>query len=269
MVVDGSVTMPTAMTEHGGIPTMQLVRALTGAALAGALVLAVAAPAAASTPETTLRAFHDSPDTGKVEILVNGAPAGIQLTYPNATPYIKLPVGAKVTVRIIEGTGTGAALDITVPASTRPLTVAAIGSLTALVDGNPANDGQALRLKAYADRAGLWGNWALLRVNHTSPDAPAVDVQVRLGGYWVTVIRSLDFAESSAYLPLPQKNPFTGKLINYTFRVKVSGTSTVVTQVTTPLPNKAQSVWAIGFASKLGTASPDAFGLKITKDGAN
>jgi hypothetical protein len=248
---------------------MRRFRALTGATLAGALALAVVAPAAAATPETTLRAFHDSPDTPRVAILVNGSPSGIELAYPDITPYIKLPVGAVVTVRILEGAAAGASLDVTVPASTRPLTVAAIGSLGALVDGNPANDAQALRLKAYADRAGIWGNWALLRVNHTSPDAPAVDIQVRLAGFWVTVIRSLDFAESSAYLPLPQKNPFTGRLINYTFRVKLTGTSTVVKTVTTPLPNKAQSVWAIGFAAKLGSGTFDAFGLKITKDGAN
>jgi hypothetical protein len=247
---------------------MRRFRTLAASALAGALTLAIVAPAAATgTAETTLRAFHNSPDTPRVEILVNGAASGIELSYPDITPYIQLPVGAEVTVRILEGAAAGASLDITVPASTRPLTVAAIGSLAELLDG--VAESSDLRLQAYADKAGVRGNWALLRVNHTSPDAPAVDVQAKLFGRWVTVIRDLEFGESSAYLPLPQKNPLTGKLITYNFRVKISGTSTVVTTVATPLPNRAQTVWAIGFAGQLGAGTPDAFGLKITKDGRN
>lgn len=247
---------------------MRRFRTLAASALAGALTLAIVVPAAATgSAETTLRAFHNSPDTPRVAILVDGAASGIELSYPDITPYIKLPVGSTVSVKILTGPAAGAALDIKVPASSRPLTVAAIGSLAGLLDGVAAPGD--LRLKAYSDRAGIRGNWALLRVNHTSPDAPAVDVQAKLFGRWVTVIRHLEFGESSAYLPLPQKNPFTGKLIKYDFRVKISGTSTVVTTVTTPLPNDAQTVWAIGFAGKLGAGTPDAFGLKITKDGRN
>jgi hypothetical protein len=243
-------------------------RALGVAVLAGALVAGTAIPAMAGGGTTRLRAFHDSPDTPKVDILVNGQPSGFEdVPYKAITPYVDLPVGAEVTVRIVEGPATGAELKISVPASDRPLTVAAIGSLQYLLDSDASNDGRALQLKAFADRqGGLW-NTALLRVVHTSPDAPAVDIQVHLGGRWVTVIDGLRFGKASPYLPLPQR--FLGKPIRYTFRVLIDGTRDEVTRVTTPLPNKAQSVWAIGFAGKGVNTTSDSFSLFITKDGRN
>jgi hypothetical protein len=244
------------------------IRALSVAVLAGALVAATAIPAMAGGGTTRLRAFHDSPDTPKVDILVNGKPSGFEdVPYQAITPYVDLPVGATVTVRIVEGAAAGAELEITVPRSERPLTVAAIGSLGYLLDRDASNDGRALQLKAFTDRAGAGWNIGLLRVVHTSPDAPAVDIQVHLGGRWLTVIDGLRFGKASPYLPLPQR--FLGKPIRYTFRVVIDGTRNEVTRVTTPLPEKAQSVWAIGFAGKGVTTTPDSFGLFVTKDGRN
>lgn len=244
------------------------IRALSVAVLAGALVAATAIPAMAGGGTTRLRAFHDSPDTPKVDILVDGKPSGFEdVPYKAITPYVDLPVGAKVTVRIVEGAAAGAELEIVVPRSDRPLTVAAIGSLGYLLDRDASNDGRALQLKAFSDRAGAGWNIGLLRVVHTSPDAPAVDIQVHLGGRWVTVIDGLRFGKASPYLPLPQR--FLGKPIRYTFRVVVDGTRTEVTRVTTPLPEKSQSVWAIGFVGKGVNTSADSFSLFVTKDGRN
>ena len=247
---------------------MRRFRTLAASALAGALTLAIVVPAAATGPaETTLRAFHNSPDTPRVAILVNGAASGIELSYPDITPYIKLPVGATVSVKVLEGRAAGAALDVTVPASSRPLTVAAIGSLAELLDG-VAEPGD-LRLQAYATRPGSVATGRSFASTTRAPTLPPSTSRPSCSGAGPRSSATSSSGESSSYLPLPQKNPFTGKLIKYNFRVKISGTSTVVTTVSTPLPNDAQTVWAIGFAGKLGAGTPDAFGLKITKDGRN
>jgi len=253
---------------------MRRLRAASLAGLAGLLLLTVAAPVSAASPMGKIRAFHDSPDTPAVDIYVNGGRVLENVAYKAVSPYLEVPayatytVGVKVWDADTDDAGDAFALTRSVYLGTQPTTVAAIGSLTALLDGTAApND---LRLKVYRDRAGLAGNWSLVRVNHTSPDAPAVDVQVRIAGFWLTVVPNLSFGRSSIYLPLPQRNPWTGAPINYTFRVKVAGTATVVKQFTTPLPYKALSVWAIGFLDPAAFGSTNAFEVPfVTKDGAN
>ena len=92
----------------------------------------------------------------------------------------------------------------------RPTTIAAIGSLT--------GDGGALQLKVLRDRDTISRHLTRLRVAHTSPDAPAVDVQAKLAGRWVQVVRDLEF-EASGYLLLPAWK--------YRLRIVAAGTNTV------------------------------------------
>lgn len=253
---------------------MRRLRVASLAGLAGILVLGIAAPAAASTTMGKVRAFHNSPDTPAVDVYVNGGRVLENVAFKGVSPYLEVPayrtytIGVKVWDADTDDANDPFALQRSVYVGTQPTTVAAIGSLTELLDG--VAEASDLRLKVYRDRAGISGNWSLVRVNHTSPDAPAVDIQVRLGGKWVTVVPDLAFGKSSAYLPLPQKNPWTGAFVNYTFRVKVAGTSTVVSQFTTPLPYKALSVWAIGFLDPTGYGSTNGFEVPfVTKDGRN
>ena len=119
------------------------------------------------------------------------------------------------------------------------------------------------------DRKGVGGNWALVRVAHTSPDAPAVDIQVRFGKRWIRVVEDLSFGEKSPYLPLPAKNPFSGKAIKWDIRIVAAGTNTVVLKLDdVKLPrNRALTVWATGFLSPVG--SLPGFGVKVTPDGRN
>jgi hypothetical protein len=231
-------------------------------ALTTLLALAFALPATSAAAEMgKIRAFHDSPDTPAVDIWVNGAKALTGVTFGTVSPYLVVPQGDyRIEVKVSpSGAGDPAALSRTVTLGSTPKTVAAIGSL--------AGDGGALRLKVLNDRRGIAGNWALLRVAHTSPDAPAVDVQLRLGRYWVPVIRSLAFGSATGYLPLPANNPFTGSPIKYDFRIVAAGTNTVVkTLDDVVLPKgRALTVWAVGFLTPL--SGTPGFGVQITPDG--
>jgi hypothetical protein len=82
-----------------------------------------------------------------------------------------------------------------------------------------------------------------LRVAHTSPDAPAVDVQAKLAGRWVRVVRHLEFGEASGYLLLP-----AGK---YRLRIVAAGTSTVVKDLgkVRLKGSTSYTAWAVGFLS--------------------
>lgn len=233
-------------------------------ALTALLVLAFALPAATSAAGTgKIRAFHDSPDTPAVDIYVNGAKTLTGVTYGTVSPYLSVPKGSYLLeVKVSPSTTHDpAALSRTVYVGATPLTVAAIGSLS--------GDGGALQLKVYRDRKGVAGNWALVRVAHTSPDAPAVDIQVRFGKRWIPVIEDLAFSEKSSYLPLPARNPFTGRAIKWDIRIVAAGTNTVVLRLDdVKLPrNRALTVWAVGFLSPVG--SLPGFGVKITPDGRN
>lgn len=233
-------------------------------ALAALLVLAVALPATTSATSTgKIRAFHDSPDTPAVDIWVDGAKTLTGVTYGTVSDYLVVPQGEyRIEVKVSPSDADdAAALSRTVWVGSTPKTVAAVGSLT--------GDGAGLALKVFSDRSGIWGNWSLLRVAHTSPDAPAVDIQVRLGGRWIPVIQSLTFGKASIYLPLPANNPWTGVPIKYDFRVVAAGTNTVVLPLDdVQLPKgRALTVWAVGFLTP--AAGQPGFGVQITPDGRN
>lgn len=238
---------------------MRTIRILGAAALAGVLALSIALPVAASgSGDGKVRVFHNSPDTPAVDIYANGAlvPGLTGVTFGTVSGYLSLPKATYTfEVKVSPSTpASPAALTAAVTVGNRPLTVAAIGSL--------AGNGAPLQAKVYQDRSGVGGNLALLRVAHTSPNAPAVDVQLRVGKYWVPVIRNLAFGQTAGYLPLPANVPFTSNPIKYDFRVVAAGTDSVVLSLPgTTLPRGgAVTVWAVGF---LGTN----FGAQVTVDG--
>lgn len=188
-----------------------------------------------------LRAFHNSPDTPAVDIWVNGERVLQAVEYGDLSDYLSLSFGDyEIEVKVFPSeAGDPAALKATVPVRRTPITVAAIGSLS--------GQGEPLQAKAYRDGSAPWlGFLSRLRVAHTSPDAPPVDVQVNLFGNWITVIPGLSFGESSGYLTLPA--------LAFDFRAVVSGTDTVALDLpATQLPGgKAISVWAVNFVSDIG-----------------
>ena len=232
---------------------MARLRVLVGAILAAALVLAFAAPASASGGTTKVRAFHNSPDTPTVDLYVNGAKALSDVTYGTLSGYLEVPKGSyNVQVKVAPSTDRDpAALEADVRLGARPTTIAAIGSLT--------GDGGPLQLKVLRDRDTSSRYLTRLRVAHTSPDAPAVDIQVKLAGRWVRVVRSLEFGQATGYLLLPAGS--------YRLRIVAAGTSTPVKDLgkVRLKGSTSSTAWAVGFLSPTG--SYPGFDVFVSKDG--
>jgi hypothetical protein len=229
-------------------------RVLVGAILAAALVLAFAAPASASGGGTAkVRAFHNSPDTPPVDIYVNGAKTLSNVSYGTLSDYLKVPKGTyNVQAKVAPSTASDpAALQADVRFGRRPTTIAAIGSRT--------GDGGPLQLKVLGDRDTYSRHLTRLRVAHTSPDAPAVDVQAKLAGRWYRVVRDLEFGEATGYLLAP-----AGK---YRLRIVAAGTSTVVKDLgkVRLKGSTSSTAWAVGFLTPRGDYP--GFGVFVSVDG--
>jgi hypothetical protein len=144
-----------------------------------------------------------------------------------------------------------AALEADVRLGRRPTTIAAIGSLT--------GDGGALQLKVLRDRDTISRHLTRLRVAHTSPDAPAVDVQAKLAGRWIRIVRDLEFGEATGYLLLPAWK--------YRLRIVAAGTDTVVKDLgkVRLKGSTSYTAWAVGFLTPQD-AYPG-FGVFVSVDG--
>jgi hypothetical protein len=228
-------------------------RGYLAALLVGLLVAALAAPAAA-TNHSKIRAFHNSPDTPAVDIYVNGDKVLSDVTYGTLSGYIQVPRGRHlVEVKVAPSDASdAAALAREVNVGARPRTIAAIGSLT--------GDGEALRLKGFRDWRMVKDNVSRVRVAHTSPDAPAVNVQARVDGRYRNVITNLEFAQASRYLRLPAGT--------YDLRVVAAADPSVIVADLpgTQLPGgTAVTAWAVGFLTP-GDGQPG-FDITVTVDG--
>ncbi|MGC8759914.1 MAG: DUF4397 domain-containing protein [Bryobacteraceae bacterium] len=92
---------------------------------------------------------------------------------------------------------------------------------------------------------------ARVRIVHASPDAPAVDIYVNGG----IVLENLPFREYSEYLSLPAGT--------YTVEIKVTGTNTLVKQLSVPVQaGKDYTAIAVGYA---GGGSPG-FDVMLLED---
>jgi len=96
---------------------------------------------------------------------------------------------------------------------------------------------------AFAAPASANGGTAEVRAFHNSPDTPAVDVQAKLFGRWVPVVRGLEFGEASGYLLLPAWT--------YRLRIVAAGTNTVVKDLgkVRLKGSTSYTAWAVGFLS--------------------
>jgi hypothetical protein len=157
-------------------------------ALVAALLPALGA--AAQQGQARLRVVHASPDAPSVDVWVNGSVAISDLAFSEATDYVMLAPGEyQIQVTATGGAAADAVIDATVTLEAgTDYTVAAVGQLASieplvLIDDNSA------------PAAGK----AHLRVVHTSPDAPAVDVAVDGGPI---LISNLAFKSAADYLPV-------------------------------------------------------------------
>jgi len=158
------------------------------ATLVGLLGAGVVLPAAAQ--QACVRAAHLSPDAPAVDILVDGAEAFTDVSFPAFGPYANLmPEGYGVQVTVADSPET-VVLDV-------PLRVQANRSYTVVAVGELA-DIEALVLAD--DNAPTMPGMGTVRVLHASPDAPLVDITLPDG---TTLIDDLEFKTASEYLPLP------------------------------------------------------------------
>ncbi|MFN4070219.1 MAG: DUF4397 domain-containing protein [Thermus caldifontis] len=176
-----------------------------------------------------VRVAHLSPDAPAVDVLVNGQRAITNLAFKEVTPYLPLPA-ARVRVQVVPA-GQDAPVVIDAELDLREgiyYTVAATGFL--------AN----LRPQVYTDAlAGLFprAGFARVRVVHTSPDAPAVDVAVKGGP---VLFPNLPFPRASQYLVVAAGT--------YDLEVRVAGTNTVALALPGVVleSGKTYTVFAVG-----------------------
>ncbi|AEV16080.1 hypothetical protein TCCBUS3UF1_10350 [Thermus sp. CCB_US3_UF1] len=193
------------------------------------VLLALAAGGLALAQGAMVRVAHLSPDAPAVDVLVNGQRAITNLAFKEVTPYLALPA-ARVRVQVVPaGQNSPAVIDAELDLREGVYyTVAATGFLA------------QIRPQVYTDAlAGLFprAGFARVRVVHTSPDAPAVDVAVKGGA---VLFPNLPFPRASEYLVVP-----AGR---YDLEVRVAGTN----QVALNLPGvnlesgKTYTVFAVG-----------------------
>lgn len=173
--------------------------------------------------------LHLSPDGPAVDIWVNDAKAVEDLAFGKTTGYVALPAGDHNVKVTPHGEGADKAVidaDVTLVAG-EAYEVAAVGKVAEI---KPAIFPVDLAALESMDEAAI-------RVIHTSPDAPAVDIAVKGGD---VLIEDLAFPDSSDYLMVPAAS--------YDLEVRPTGT----TDVALDLPGvkleagKVYSVYAIG-----------------------
>lgn len=210
--------------------TRRTVSRLAVAMLVLGLMLASVGTAAADNHTSWIRVVHASPDAPAVDIWVNGERAITNLAFPDGTDYVELPAGEYR----IQVTPAGAGADQVVIDAT--LTLEANQAYTAMAVGEVAN----IEAIVLMDNSGVPADGkAHVRVVHSSPDAPAVDIAVAGGP---VLFSDLAFKEWSDYLPVDAGT--------YDLEVRVAGTDTVALEIPgwAAEAGKVYTVAAVGLA---------------------
>ncbi len=182
-------------------------------ALSVVVVLAVASFASVTAQSDTarVRVIHASPDAPAVDVYVNGTLAVEGLAFEEGTEYLDLepgeyqfqvtPAGSSPDDAVIDATATlEAGMDYSVVA------VGLVADIEALI--------------LVDDNAVPATGMAHIRVVHTSPDAPAVDVTLADG---TVLVADLEYLEASEYLPVDAGT--------YDLQIRLAGTDTVALDI--------------------------------------
>jgi hypothetical protein len=183
---------------------------------------------------------HASPDAPGVDLLVDDAAAGTNLTFPNNTGYLAVIAGTRNIKVNVSGTSTTvieADLDFTKDMSYSIFAVDSVANLGALV------------IEDYL-AAPASGN-AHVRFIHLSPNAPAVDITTTTGA---VVFGDKSFKEYTDFTPLAAGT--------YDLQVRLAGTSTVVLELPgiALADGKIYTIFAKGF---VGGTEAQALGAEI------
>jgi Domain of unknown function (DUF4397) len=178
---------------------------------------------------------HASPDAPGVDLLVDNAVAGTNLTFPNSTGYLEVNSGTRNVKVNVTGTTTTALQANLNLAADKNYSVFAVNNV-AMIEAVVLEDNLTSPASGKAH----------VRFIHLSPNAPAVDITLTDG---TVVFGDYIFKEASAFTPL--------NAATYNLQVRLAGTTTVVLD----LPNialtagKIYTVFAKGLVGGSGTQS--------------
>jgi hypothetical protein len=184
--------------------------------------------------------IHASPDAPGVDLLVDDAIAGTNLTFPGNTGYLALTAGThniKVNVTGSSSTVIEADLDFTKDMNYSIFAVDSVANLGALV----LEDNLAAPASGFAH----------VRFIHLSPNAPAVDITTTAGAI---VFGNKSFKEYTEFTPLAAGS--------YDLQVRLEGTESVVLELPgiALTDGKIYTVFAKGF---VGGTDNEALGAEI------
>lgn len=170
---------------------MRLAR-LAGLVAAGALTLAVAAPAGAASGNAMIRVLHGSPDAPAVDVFANGAKVAAlsNLSFGKITDYVAVPAGTysiKVCATADNTVCPIGPVDLTFAAGTK-YTIAASGLLA------------SIKATVFTDKPMPVDGKTQARVVHLSADTPAVDVLTQDKS--TVVVSNLAYPNATGYLTL-------------------------------------------------------------------
>jgi hypothetical protein len=141
--------------------------------------------------EANVRVGHFSPDAPNVDVRVNGEIAFEDLGFEEVTEYADLPTGSH-DVSVAPHGSEETVLEVT-------LELEANTSYSAFATGEVGD--QSLGCSVFVDEPGdIADDQTHVRFIHTSPDAPAVNVQVADGG--PVLCEEIGFREASGYVPV-------------------------------------------------------------------
>ncbi|WP_409288785.1 DUF4397 domain-containing protein [Peribacillus sp. SCS-37] len=176
----------------------------------------------------SVRVIHAAPDTGEVDIYINGMRALRNVPYKQASDYLPLPAGKYQIDIYPAGTMVSTAIS-------RKVTVEGGQFYTLTAAGAAPN----LKLLTAVDNLQLPVGETKVRFAHLSPDAPPVDIAVKNGD---VIFPNVSFRKFTDYITL---SPMTVDL-----EVRLAGTSDVVLAVPGVRldPNIPYTILALGFA---------------------
>jgi hypothetical protein len=161
--------------------------------------------------DAAINVLHLSPDAPNVDVLLNGEAALTDVAFGDFSGWVAVPAGEHQVQVVPTGEMADAAVIdamVTVEAGAA-YHIAAIGMVAEI---------QAAIFQA--DLSMLEDDTARVRVLHTSPDAPAVDIAVTGGD---VLIENLEFPNASDYLEVPAAS--------YDLEVRPTGTMDVALEL--------------------------------------
>lgn len=186
-----------------------------------------------TTSKANVKVVHASPDAPGVDLLVDNAVVGTNLTFPNFTPYLEVNAGTRNIKVNVTGTSTTAIQANLNLEANKNYSVFAVNNVSSIeplvIEDNLSTPASG---KAH------------VRFIHLSPNAPAVDITTNTGA---VVFSNYAFKGYSAFTPLDAGT--------YNLQVRLAGTSTVVLDLPgiTVASGKIYTVFAKGLVGGTGT----------------